>query len=249
MHRKDIETIVYVSETLELTCNQVLFLMGHINDVITVSIPSEELLELVQKGYYRNNRITTTGIEDIEITSKNMSAAKNDKARMNTSYPLLTRETVEIVKALAKHFHRGELTAKEIQHLNSYTDNLMSIPFMFMFLQMFPTADAKKNAAWETHFGANGSGVTLRKMSRGTARKFATIWRKKDMGLFLLGTYLFVKQSYSSESDKYYVKNIENYLAEWEHWYQQAQEQMEAGLLDRFIKKAKPSGNRNTIVV
>lgn len=252
MERQQINEIVHVSKTLSLTCNQALFLLAYLVDVFSIDLPGEELLDLIQRGYLKGNRVTADGIERVQQALLGIEPKIEEEVKLNSQYPILTRETGQLVKVLAKHFHRGQLTPKEVEHLGAYTKNPMVIPFLFMFLQMFPTADTAKNVAWAEHFGENGSGVTLRKVSRGTARKFQEIWKKKDIGLFLLGTYLCIKQSYNKDSDKYFVMKIENYLAECDYWYQQAEDMLTRGALEAMTKPNIKPGvreNNNTTVI
>ena len=120
-----------------------------------------------------------------------------------------------------------------------------------MFLQMFPTSDPNKNKAWEKTFGKNASGVTLRRLTKGTARKFQDIWKRKDIGLFLTGTYLCIQQSYNADKNAFFVKNMENYLSEWEYWYNMAEDMQKSGELREYINERKPvnKNNSNTFVI
>lgn len=247
--RQEIEKIIDVSKTLRLTANQALFLIAVKEGIYTVDLPGEELLDLVKKGYLRGNRVTQDGFDKLDQALNDVKAVEIERVKVNSQYPILTKETGQLVKRLAKHFHRGELTPKEFDKLSAYNKNPLAIPFLFMFLQMFPTTNEKANKAWKRHFGVNASGVTLRKMSRGTARKFQAIWKKKDIGLFLLGTYMFIKESYNQESDKYYVAKIENYLGEWENWYDRAEDLLEAGELSEFTQTSSKSSSSNTVVI
>ena len=251
--KKEIEKLIELSSLLRLTANQTLFLVAYREGIYTVDIPAEELYDLVVQGFMKGNKVTLEGLERLEAAWQQLAGPVVSTLQTSSdfNYPILTKETGNIVKVLAKHFHRGELTTKDVERLMVYNKNVLAIPFLFIFLQMFPTADSTKNKAWQKHFGDNGSGVTLRKMSNGTARKFQSIWKKKDIGLFLLGTYLCIKQSYNAESGKYYVKKIENYLAEWEHWYQQAEDMLLSGELEEYTKTPTTSAtsSRNTVVI
>ena len=137
------------------------------------------------------------------------------------------------------------LTGKEFEKLLSYNKNHIAIPYLFMFLEMFPTTDDKRNAAWNRNFQVQWDGVTLRRCTVGTARKFQAIWKSHDIGLFLMGTYLFIIGSYDKKQDRFFVKSIDNYLKEWKTWYNEAKDRVEDGRLDKFTK-----GNRsNTFVI
>lgn len=91
-----------------------------------------------------------------------------------------------------------------------------------IFLFMFPI-EGDTNKRWEKHF--NNSfvyhGARLRVRTRGSGSAFKKIARKKDMGIFLYATYLFIKSSI--RENKAYVKTISNYLREYDEWYNEAE--------------------------
>jgi predicted DNA-binding protein len=218
--------------------------------VYTVDLPSEELLSLVQKGYMKGNQISHGAIDALETALKVVKKEEIKVAKANAEFPILTVDTGEIVKRLAKTFLANRCTNKEIERLSSYSKNPFMIPYMFMFLEMFPTADDKKNKNWNKHFSTTYTNVTLRRMTAGTSRKFQQIWKKKDIGLFLLGTYLCIKESYNEEKETYFVKNIENYLKEWEHWYNMAEDMLERGELEELTRRGqKKSASTNTVAL
>jgi hypothetical protein len=242
-----IEGVINVSKSSKLTCNQALFLIACNNNIFNIDIPSEELLELIQRGYIKNNSLTELGIN---VLTKKINKTKENEKILNNLYPILTEDTGEITKRLAKHFLGNRLTAEEFSKISDYTSNQIMIPFIFIFLEMFPTANKTKNVAWNKHFDTTWDNVTLRRISNGTVRSLEKIWKKKDIGLFLLGTYLFIKGSYNESSGKYFIKNIENYLEEHDHWYNEANDLLISGNLEQFTKKevAKSQSNNTTVI-
>lgn len=243
-----IDNIFRVSKTMGITCNQALFLIAVRENIFTIDLPGEELLELVQKGHIVNRRLSDSSLSVLDNILEKVEEIKQEEVIVNANYPKLTRETGELVKVLAKHLYR-DYSKKEQERLYKYNNNIIALPFLYLFLSMFPTSDEKKNTAWTKHFGVNASQVTLRRLTNGTARKFQQIWRTKDIGLFLLGTYIFIKETYNENDDKYYVKKIENYMNEWKYWYDIAEEKLENGELDRFTSKKKTSTTKNTTVI
>ena len=152
------------------------------------------------------------------------------------SYPNLSKQTGDIVKKLAKTFLSQGLSLKERDRIAVYTKNYYAAPFLYMFFNMFPTS-GKNNELWEKHFKSEWTGVTLRIMSKGTIKKLERIWRHKDFGLFLIGTYLFIKGCKSEDSGKFFVKSIPHYLEEYEHWYSQAEDRLESGGFDKLMEE------------
>jgi len=246
--RQSIENIVHVSRAMNITCNQALFLSAVQENIFSIDLPGEEVLDLVQRGHMRGNRVSPETLELIKEILDGRKDAGAKEAKLNAQYPKLTRETGEIVKVLAKHLFQ-DYTKKDQERLSKYNNNLIALPFLYLFLSMFPTSDDKKNAAWKKHFGVNASKVTLRRLTNGTARKFQQIWKTKDIGLFLLATYIFIKETYNEDDDKYYVKKIENYMTEWDYWYGIAEDKLENGELERFTNRSKVKSATNTTVI
>lgn len=94
-----------------------------------------------------------------------------------------------------------------------------------IFLFMFPVA-GEHNKKWERHFfdKFEYKGARLRVRSKGTATAFKRIVKTKDMGIFLFGTYLFIKSCI--RENKTFVKTISNYTKEYQEWYDEAEEQI-----------------------
>lgn len=246
--RDSINFLLAHSKREKLTCNQSLFLFAMSENIFTVDLPGEELLDLVHKKYIKSNHLTE--MANMSLINVQNGFKKEEKLDLikNSLYPNLTKQTGEIVKVLAKHLLEG-YSSKDQLRLSRYSSNIISLPFLHLFLMMFPTSDDNKNLKWKKHFGVNASKVTLRRITNGTARKFQQIWRTKDIGLFLLATYMFIKESYNEDDDKYYVKKIENYMSEWEYWYDIAQDKLDNGELERFYSKQKVKTSSNTTVI
>lgn len=244
--KETIKSILLVKDKLKITANQALFLIAAKENLYTVDLPSSELLDLIKRDFMRSNRVTSETIEKLDnILVNNTTSFDN---QICADYPILTRDTGEIVKKLSVPFLGDRLNVREIAKLKEYCkSNALMIPFLFMFLEMFPTSDAKRNASWNKQFNTEWSQMTLRRLSNGTVQKFKQIWKTKDIGLFLLGTYLFIQHSYSEESKRYFIKNIENYLKEYQNWYNMAKDLLDEGKLDYLVKRTKT--NYNTTVL
>lgn len=119
--------------------------------------------------------------------------------------------TEDTVEHTAKHYLGGE--------------GLIAYHYL-IFLFLFPVA-GEYNKRWEKHFtGYEYTGARLRVRSKGTASKFKKIVKTKDMGVFLYGTYLFIKSCI--KDNRTFVKTITNYAAEYQEWYDEALEKVQA---------------------
>ena len=246
--KEAIDKILLVKNSLKINANQALFLLAIMDSIYTIDLPSEDLLDLIKREFIRGNRITTETENSIKELFQGVTKSKELK-QINATYPKLTKDTGNIVKRLAVPFLGNRLTKTEYDKLAAYCpNNHLMIPYLFMFLQMFPSSDSSKNTAWNKQFGTEWNNVTLRRMSPGTAAKFKQIWKTKDIGLFLLGTYMFIQQSRNSKTGEYFVKKIENYLREYKSWYDEAQDLLNEGKLDNLTAPPKQSHSNTTVI-
>jgi hypothetical protein len=241
--KRAIDNIVLVKEKFQISVTQAVFLLAMNEGIDGIDIDPNDLIFLINEGHVNGNKLSVETRDDIEKLIEVQTVGKVRK-NIGVTYPVLTKETGEIVKKLAVTFLGDRLDGKEFDRVEAYfPNNVLMVPFFFMFLQMFPSSLEAKNKHWEKKFGAKWTQATLRRMSTGTANKFKQIWKTKDMGLFLLGTFLFIQHSYSQESDKFFIKKIENYLKEYQMWYEMAEDALETGKLDHLTKKVHQKSN------
>lgn len=185
----------------------------------TISIPNSRLMDkgLVEFSADNKKLILTKKGQIIVDKAKGVFI---DNTNNDQYLPKLSAESAVFVKTLAQHLLKNKATKENLEKLQKYCKNPLSLPFFLLFLELFPTSDKAKNKDWEMLFGAEYQGVTLRKVSEGTAKKFEKIIKTKDIGIFLAGTYQHILESYNKEKQQYYPKAIENYFKEWEHWYE-----------------------------
>jgi len=208
----------------------------------TIDLEPEDYLVLMKKEYIKNGKIT-----DLGLSLLNDKATSNSEV-VNSTLPKLTEETGNIAKRLAKHFLADMFKGNEYKNYNEYCDNIIMAPFFFMFMNMFPSSNELKNVHWDKHF-SKWSNVNLRRVTGMTVRNFKKVYKTKDMGLFLLGTYMCIKESYNQEKDTYYVKSLENYWKEYDYWYKRAEEMLVAGQLEQFTKVKRDTNSNNIIII
>lgn len=249
---KELKKILLLRDELKITMTQAMTLFCMKNSIFNIDIIGDELFSLKKMELIQGNRLTAKAHEILdEIISRKANGKKSVLRRAyNSKAPVIDAETAEIVKELGKVFIGDRYNELEASRVNEYTNsNPLMGPFIFMFLEMFPSSDPEKNKVWNKHFDTAYDNVTLRRISQGTVTKLMRIWSKKDVGLFLLGTYLYVKQTHNDSDNKYYVMKIENYLKEWEHWFTVAEDMKNEGKLESMTKRAKKVVTTNTFVV
>ena len=118
-----------------------------------------------------------------------------------------------------------------------------------IFLFLFPT-EGEYNKRWEKHFLGKFpyKGAPLRHRTKGSATAFKRVVKNRDMGVFLYGTYLFIKSGI--QENKTYIKTITNYFLEFEGWYDKAEAQIKKAksLNELFNNKAHNEGRLNIAI-
>lgn len=236
-----IQNIASIASNNNLSNNQVLHLMCFKYDLNCTDISAEELLPLVAAGYIYQNRITKLGTDLLEYKKV---ADTEEVVAINTTLPRMTEETANIVKRLSTHFVGNMFKGSDYSKYNRDCDNVIMAPFFFMFMNMFPSSSPDKNIHWNKHFNSTWTNVNLRRVTSMTTKKFKQVWKTKDIGLFLLGTYLFIKGSHNQEKNVYFVKSLENYWKEYDYWYDIAEEMYQKGELEAFTKPQKVQHNQ-----
>jgi hypothetical protein len=93
----------------------------------------------------------------------------------------------------------------------------------FIWLHLFPTP-GPNNAKWEKLFKAKyGNNFKLRVSSKGSVNRFIMFAKKFDIGIYILGTFLFIKD-HIREDGECYIPKIDNYFKVDEEWYDTALE-------------------------
>lgn len=161
-----------------------------------------------------------------DVLHQDLYAAFLSHINQKKSEIIITKASGAILKEIANKFMDKSFFKTLPNTLDMYKEDKFTGILLHLFLSLFPTSDAEKNTAWSNCFNATWDNVTLRRISTGTIKKFKTVLKNKDIGLFIFGTFLFIVQSYNADKNKYFIKNIENYFNEYEHWYELAKEKI-----------------------
>ncbi len=246
--KQTIQNIEKFSKDNKINFSQTLFLFSIYSEIYTCDINADDLLNLVSKGFMNGNKLATKTTQLIEQSDK-IEDVDIEKVAINCNFPKLTFETAAITKRLAVHFLSDMLKGAEYKKYAEYISDPIQLPFFFIFMQMFPSSDKTKNIHWNKHFESEWDNVTLRRASPSIIRKFKEVYKTKDIGLFILGTYLCIKASYNKDKGKYFVKSIDNYLKEYKNWYEEASEMMGRGELNHLINTRDRTSTTNTTVI
>jgi hypothetical protein len=243
-----INKILKLAKSIQINYNQALYLLSlKFNPNEIVIINNVDILKLIELELVQSNKLTVTGENLLNVILKDdiKSIDNSDKYL----YPKISSESGVIIKDLAKVFLKDRLDEKEYTRLSLHIKNPVQVPFFFLFLELFPTADKNKNKVWDEHFQTEWDNVTLKRISPGSVKKFEQIWKFKDIGLFLLGTYMFIASSRNEKTNKYFIKSLENYFKEYEHWYNLAGEKIEDYSKANISKQKESIYKTNTNVL
>lgn len=189
---------------------------------IKYDIDAEDLFALTKLKYIVNGRIGKALLSQDSVIEPTISG---------TIKPLYFNDISaqipkELLRRLANHDGKGNLILPGDDNSIKYTadqylQNEGLVAFHFILLLFLFPVEGDTNKRWEKHFaGFKYKGARLRTRSKKTGRHFLKIVRKKDMGAFLYGTYLYIKSCI--RENKAYVKTIPKYLDEYEDWYNEA---------------------------
>ena len=244
--------ITNVREALTLDLideTQALYLI-FMNDSVDYPITATPLLELTKLKYVINNKVGPT-----------LYKAENVKLQLNGT--VAAKYTTDISKQIPKQLcnlfcmrnnKTGDvLFINDDDSITTTADKFLGgeglIAYHFLiFLYLFPLRGAS-NKKWEKEFlGQPYKGARLRVRSKRVGKLFLTVARNKDMGIFLYGTYLFIKSCI--QEDRTFVKTIPNYMLEYEDWYLEAEELVNnASTLQELFKNRKaPEGRLNVSI-
>ena len=221
-----------IKEALEqelITEGQALYIICRLDNV-NYPIEALQLLELTKLKFIINNRvgkILLTG-ENVKLKLKGTVKARYD-SQISEQIPK------QLCRLLCvKNEDTGTLKLiGDDDDINTTADKFLGgeglVAYHFLiFLFMFPLRGST-NKKWEKHFSGRAyTGARLRVRSKKAGKLFLSVARNKDMGIFLYGTYLFIKSCI--QEDRTYVKTIQNYMLEYEDWYVEA---------EAIIKKAR----------
>jgi hypothetical protein len=230
-----LDNIKIALEECLIDTSQALYLIYTYNK-IEYPIEALKLLELSKLKYIVNNKIGKTLITEDDVV---MSLSGTIKPIYNS---VISAEIPKkLCRLLCEKDSKGKLrlpgTEDSIEHTaKNYLNNEGLIAYQYIiFLFMFPTY-GEGNKRWERHFtGKEYEGARLRVRSGSSAVTFKRIVKTRDMGIFLYGTYLFIKSCI--RENKTYVKTIRNYLREYKDWYDMAKEVIDkADSVDELFK-------------
>ena len=218
-----LENLQSLIASKEITKNQALYLIYKYNG-LEYKIANKQIFKLQTKGLIKSNKvdksllITTRGTVN-KLTGSIIPKFNSDIA---SEMPKKLCKLFCVVNSKGTLHLPGGTSEDSVQYTaTKYLQGEGLITYHYLILlYMFPLA-GKTNRKWEKHFTKTEyKGPRLRLRSKVHGRKFKAIARKRDMGIFLYGTYLYVASCI--QGSKSYITTVNKYLDEYEEWYNEA---------------------------
>jgi hypothetical protein len=207
----------------KVTLNQTFYMLCSINN-IEYDITADELVGLYNKGLIVKNKVNATKLFHLKEKDAQLSLDMP-----HTSKPNGTKISLTIADKIEKEFVLDSyLTDEEKKYVADkyFKGDLSAARYYIIFRSLFPVRNKKKNVKWNKKFSFAYDGVPLWDDSLRVAKKFHEIYRKKDIGAFLEGTYMAVKDATNLEEERCFMTKPYKYLAGYDQYYRDALDKM-----------------------
>lgn len=218
--------MIGLMRTHSITLNQTFILYCKLYD-IKYEFPDAELyaadlMALFNKGLLRSGQ----KVNRTKMFGKKKSAQLTLDINFTTD-PICTDETLKLAKNLEAQFvPEWRLTDENIKAEadTSFRGDLGIARYFMTFRALFPTA---QNENWNTHFGFGYIGTNRWDTSTMIEKKFKDVYKTRDIGLFLAGTYYYILDSIESVKGECYCSKPGPYLDSYRQWYELAKTKLE----------------------
>ena len=208
-----IEEAVHVCKVMKLRLPQVVSLYYSSKGLsYPLLIDKEDYNDLAARGFVQKNKPTDRYLDHVgKILAGVPSKAKPIK---------LTKKMETVLTKIAYVLNIENTVSKEEKgRVDKFFQDGRVTPFYFTWLYMFPTSDKVKNSGWTKLFGIEYPGVTLRKITEGSMKNFKRMVYKKDVGVYILATYLYTRDHI--RDGRCFIPKITNFYNDQEDAYQQ----------------------------
>jgi len=184
---------------------------------------SDDVLVLYNKGILTaGNKVNTTklfGKKESGQLQLNMESESEPKG---------TEETLKLAENLKATFGvDADFTEDNLKEVaQTYFKGDVTIAYYFMIYKgLFPKSTKNQdNAKWNSYFGFRFDDMSKWTTTVAMANKFAKIYKTEDIGLFLSGTFYYVKDTIDYERGKCYAVRADRFLDMYKEWIKVAED-------------------------
>lgn len=193
-------------------------------------VDEHSLLKLIDKGLYSRGHLCEELKDEFRIAeiefgdgSKYRETMQMNDNTVKVTEPVRRKELaiIPILDTLMEGLY-NILVSETIKQSSLHKDILKKATMYFnqdmqltkyflVWYYLWPTSNVKLAGPWETLFQVNYNGVNLRSCTEGKLREFKETARLRDVRIYVLSTYLFIKSGIS-EDGRTYIKKYENFV-------------------------------------
>lgn len=214
------EQVVKVCKRLKLSPDQVLSMYyTGLNKQYPLFLETKAYYDLYNRGLAKSNKPTHKYLDTVDDILNDIPR----NAKTISIDPKYQTIIISLYNALDIENTVNEDTEKRVRKYFNDDDRIVELYFIWLYL--FPTTAEEKNKGWEYLFGIKYDGVPLRKVIEGNLRNFNRIAYKKDVGAYIVATYLYIR-SYI-QNGKCYIPKITNFIIEQDEFYANMKEELD----------------------
>ena len=192
-----------------LTLEQVFHLLCILHNIESVVAPGVENA-LYNKGLLRpGNKVNQTLLLHLKTGTQLEMNLNFSTEAVGTDF------TLDIADRIEKVFTCDEFLTATFRKKTAdmyFKGDLTLARYFLIFRSLFPVKDKKRNARWNTKFGFIYDGIGLWDTKPNVAKKFAEIFRKQDIGVFLEALFSQVRDATNFEEGKTYMTKPYKFL-------------------------------------
>ncbi len=208
---------------------------------IEYEISAETVIVLFQKGLLKaGNKVSLIKLFKDKKKREQLEIGFNYSTKPN-----VTDETAKLVTNLetifVPEYEKTEISIKTFADEWFKGDIEMTRHFI-IFKYLFPKENKiGDNSLWNIHFKFAYEGVSRWSNSTAVARKFQQIYITKDIGLFLSGTYYFIRDSIDPYTGECFSTKPNKFLDAYKSWYEVAE--------NKLVEKQKAKENSTATTI
>jgi hypothetical protein len=222
-----------------ITLEQAFYCLCQVHN-IEYEISAADVLPLYQKNLFKNNKINTKVLfrsrEEPEQAQLDLAFDSTPAKSSEDNLKLARRLEDKLVpESHLKNEYREEIAQK------FFKGDRTAARYFIIFKSVFPVRDKHLNVKWNRHFGFTYDGMSLWDSHVRVAKKFHEFYRKKDIGLFIAGVYLYSQDATDVENEKCWMTKPYKFMNNYEQWYELAEETVK----QRTEQASKPKSTKS----
>lgn len=147
------------------------------------------------------------------------------------SVPKVDEKHLDLAHKLEKELVPDDIDKEELT--TYYADKYFSgdktvARYFIIFRFLFPDRTSPGATLWTRHFKVGFDSTKRWTPTASNAKKFHTIYRKKDIGIFLAGAYYAVLDSVDITNGTCFMTTSDKFMSRYDSWYEYAEAKVKA---------------------